>query len=738
MPLKSSSWRHALLSGKIADNALEPLSLKGFSISTKLVAGFLAVSVIAVLIGFSGLYFIDRINNTLNNITDVAAPTVETSDDLIVNILEATSIGRKIIVEDKEADLVPLIQKFESLNDAFSSSFLDLQNLVKDETLLEELRIAKREQKEFVDHALAMITAHEHELDQKTKSANILVKFDTAGAELIRALDILADENEREMAEAEEEGNNLQRNGASGALINRVLSHLLDRDYPVVESALKLQRIILEMRGIAGEFLADDVAANLPEKEKDFRTLYEEALPHLVVLHDLTESRQERIAVAAFETMFISWADIVEGPDKLFTTHHRMLEARLSTSRMAERMEINAANAARALNRVAAVAAGISEGADEAAASAVGQASRAILILLVLALFGSLGLLWLVVATVVRPIRNLTEVMHSLGDSYGQPLSATGSVGDEVTQLRIAFNSLEAKVRQRTDELQQRSLELKQANTDLGHELAMRQGLERQLVHAQKLESLGTLAGGIAHDFNNMLYVILGCSKLALDALPKDDSTVSLIKQIDQAAQRSSLIVNQILFFSRQEVPDRHPVDVASVLKESVLLLRAGLLSSTDLNIDIEENSGIVFADETQIQQVVVNLVTNAFQAHSGRKGTIDLCVKQIIVDTDFADQHIALNSGPYVRISVSDKGDGISDDVLRKMFDPFYTTKAVGEGTGLGLAVVHGIVAAHDGAILVSTEVGRGTRFDVYFPTCPPGALSAQTQRQPVMMYEG
>ena len=738
MPVKSRSWRHRLSGDTLADKALRHLPLEGLSISTKLVAGFLTVSVIAVLIGFSGLYFIDRINNTLNNITDVAAPTVETSDDLIVNILEATNIGRKIIVENRKADFAPLIRAFESLNDAFASSFLDLQDLVKDETLLDELQVAKREQSQFVDHALAMITAHEHELDQKAKSADMLVRFDAAGAELMRALDTLADENEREMAKAEEEGDDLEKSGASGALINGVLGHLFDRDYPVVESALKLQRLIMEMRGIAGEFLADGVAANLPEKETAFRTLYEKALPHLDVLHDLTESNEDRTAVASFETMFTNWTDAAEGPGNLFATHHQMLEARLSAGQMAERMEINADNAAQALNRVAAVAAGISEGADEAAASAVGQASRAILILLVLALFGSMGLLWLVVATVVRPIRNLTEIMHSLGDSYGQPLSATGPAGDEVTQLRFAFNSLEAKVRQRTAELQQRSLELKQANTDLGHELAMRQGLERQLVHAQKLESLGTLAGGIAHDFNNMLYVILGCAKLALDALPKEDSTVPLIEQINQAAQRSSLIVNQILFFSRQEVPDRHPVDVADILRESVLLLRAGLLSSTDLNIDIEEDSGIVFADETQIQQVVVNLVTNAFQAHSDRKGVIDLSVRQVVVDADFADQHIALSAGPYVRISVSDDGDGISDDVLMKMFDPFFTTKAVGEGTGLGLAVVHGIVAAHDGAILVSTEPGHGTCFDVYFPACPPEALPEQAEKRPVTMHEG
>lgn len=691
--------------------------LESLPISTKLVAGFIAVASVAALIGITGLYFIDGINKTLNGITDVAAPTVETSDDLIAYIYEATKVAEEIIADEEISDIEVLIVEFNELNASFDVSFLELQELVTDSALMDELSFVKVRQEQFIQHAVAMMVAHREELEKEAAGFELLREFDDVGAELITALDEFAEENEIEMAKAEEEGDRLEQIGANSGAINSVLGQLFDQDYPVVEAALKSQRLIIEMQDTAGEFLAEEKAVNLPNIETEFQKLNEAVLPHLNVLKDLAETEEDVMDASVLETRLERWTEIAYGRNRLFDTHRQMLEAEALADSLTELMESDADEIALALDRVAETADAISDGADEAAAEAVSQAQTAIVTLLALALSASLALLWLVVATVVRPVRSLTNEMVSLGESYGQTLVPNKSRGDEVTQLGLAFDHLEEQVRQRTKELQLRSAELDAANTDLEQELVTRQELEEQLVRTQKLEGLGTLAGGIAHDFNNMLYVILGCSKLALEELPNGSAVIPLIEKIDQAAERSSSIVNQILFFSRQEEPEKRPVNIAEIVGESVTLLRAGLPSSMKLTVDIDTDSGVVLGDETQIQQITVNLVTNAFQAHEDGRGSISLSVQRVDVGKELASQHISLDPGPHVCIAVADQGIGIPDNVLMKIFDPFFTTKPVGEGTGLGLAVVHGIVTSHGGTVVIKTEIDHGTTFEVYLP---------------------
>lgn len=691
--------------------------MANLSISTKLVAGFATISLIAVLVGITGLYFIDKINTTLNNISDVAAPTVETSDDLIALIFEATKVSEEIIVEEDLNEIGPLSQELASLNQRFADTYLELQGLVEDESLLDELETARQEQSEFVEHASQMIITHRQRLQREAASIRLLEDFDAAGTELTKALDEFAEENEIQMAKAEEEGDILEQEGAGGAAVNKVLGQLFDKDYPVVEAALKTQRLIIELQDTAGEYLAEGRPHNLHVIEADFLRIYDKVKPHLEVLARLAETEEDLSDTVNLETMLQNWVQLALGNGQLFKTHQSMLEAKTQTKLLAERLEADADNVVAALDKVAETADAISDGADDAAEQAVDQARTTILTLLVLAFITSLSLLSLVVMTVVRPIKNLTSKMATLGEGYGPALFPLTNSGDEVGQLRRTFDHLELQIRQRTAELQQRTSELDEANRDLGQELVQRHALERQLVHTQKLDSLGTLAGGIAHDFNNMLYVILGSTQIALNDLPAGSPLASVVSRIDKAAQRSKSIVDQILFFSRQEAANRVPIEIGSAVEESLTLLRAGLPSSMILNVEIDPECGTVLADESQIQQLTVNLVTNAYQSHAARKGTITLSLSPVEINQHFADQHLGLKPGPHVRLSVVDQGCGISDEILLKIYDPFFTTKPVGEGTGLGLAVVHGIVTAHEGVIVILTRVGHGTTFEVYFP---------------------
>lgn len=709
---------------------LTPLASR--SISTKLVAGFATISLLAVLVGVTGLYVIDKINTTLNNISDVAAPTVETSDDLIALIFEATKVAEEITAEENIGDIAPLADELDSLNSRFADSYLELQGLVDDESLLDELATARQEQSEFVEHALQMVTTHRNRLTREAAGIRLLAAFDAAGSELTTALDEFAEENEVQMAKAEEEGDRLEEAGADGALVNAVLGQLFDKDYPVVEAALKMQRLIVELQDTAGEYLAEGKPESLRAVERDFLTIYDRIKPHLEVLGRLAETEEDHADTASLKTMLSKWVDLALADGQLFKTHQSMLEAKSQTKLLADRLEADADNVVAALDKVAETADAISDGADDAAESAVNQANTTILALLILALVCSVALLGLIVLTVVRPIKSLTTAMASLGEGYGPALTPPSQSGDEVELLRRTFDHLELQVRQRTAQLQQRTSELDAANRDLGQELVQRHALERQLVHTQKLDSLGTLAGGIAHDFNNMLYVILGSTKIALTDLPKGSSLAKLVSRIDKAAQRSKSIVDQILFFSRQEAANREPTELSRAVEESLTLLRAGLPSSVILQVEIDHDCGIVLADESQIQQLTVNLVTNAYQAHADRKGTITVSLDPVDIDRHFAEQHLGLKPGPHVRLSVIDQGCGIADDILLKIYDPFFTTKPVGEGTGLGLAVVHGIVTAHEGVIVISTRVGHGTTFDIYFPVYsgvePAGFVGRET----------
>jgi PAS domain S-box-containing protein len=238
--------------------------------------------------------------------------------------------------------------------------------------------------------------------------------------------------------------------------------------------------------------------------------------------------------------------------------------------------------------------------------------------------------------------------------------------------------------------------------------------LERQLGHAQKLDTLGTLAGGIAHDLNNTLVPIMALAKLTMRQLAEGSRERDNLATILRASERARDLVGQILAFSRNDAPTREPVDVAALLREALAMLRASLPATTQL-VELIAAVPPVLGDAGQLHQVIVNLVVNAAQAIGGQMGTITVALDS---------ERRALPEGAGIgsplscaHLSVRDTGCGMNEATLARIFDPFFTTKPVGEGTGLGLSVVHGIVARHGGDLTAESRPGRGTRFDVYLP---------------------
>jgi PAS domain S-box-containing protein len=249
--------------------------------------------------------------------------------------------------------------------------------------------------------------------------------------------------------------------------------------------------------------------------------------------------------------------------------------------------------------------------------------------------------------------------------------------------------------------------------------------LERQVQQAQKMESLGVLAGGIAHDFNNILGAQIGFNELAKGIIPAGSEAQNYLAEIEKASLRARDLVSQILDFSRQGEQEQEPIVLQRVIEEAMSLLRKAVPSTIDFECDVGTGKTLVVADATQIHRVAMNLGTNAYHAMRERGGTLTvrLDVKQI-VDEAVTD----LEEGLYARLSVSDTGHGMTQDTIARIFEPYYTTKAVQDGTGLGLAMVLGIVQKTGGSITVESRLGEGSTFDVYLPVYAriPGSVSS------------
>ncbi len=240
--------------------------------------------------------------------------------------------------------------------------------------------------------------------------------------------------------------------------------------------------------------------------------------------------------------------------------------------------------------------------------------------------------------------------------------------------------------------------------------------LQQQLFQAQKMEAIGTLAGGIAHDFNNILAAIIGFAEMALQQDSTGQQSRLNVREILKAGMRAKELVHQILAFSRQTEQRRRPVQIAAIVEEALKLLRSILPVTIAMESRIQTNS-LIEADPTQIHQVIINLGTNAAHAMRERGGILTALLTDVYLDTVTAVNHQKINPGHYVRLTIEDTGHGMDADTLERIFEPYFTTKKIGEGTGLGLAVAHGIIKSHKGAITVKSRPGVGTAFTLFFP---------------------
>ena len=302
----------------------------------------------------------------------------------------------------------------------------------------------------------------------------------------------------------------------------------------------------------------------------------------------------------------------------------------------------------------------------------------------------------------------------------------------ENTRTEALNQNLELRVQERTSELNQAVSFLREeiAERKLAEEERAR--MEVDLRHAQKLQAIGVLAGGVAHDFNNILTAIAGYVELAQDLLSKDSEAHSHLEQVTKATTRAGDLVRGLLMFSRKGAHSPDLITVAQVVTEALDLLRASIPSNVEFHRNIDADCGCIFADPGLIHQVVMNLCTNAYQAMAGSRGQLEVSLVPIEANAGTSDRPTEIPEGSYVRLRVSDTGPGIPPTIAERIFEPFFTTKTRGQGTGLGLSVVHGIVTGYGGFIRFENRHPHGTTFFVYLPRITTGHPVEAVHRHP------
>lgn len=508
------------------------------TIRGRLTAGLTLMGALILISGALSLFYVNQLENQLNQLSDEVVPVMETTDDLIANLWESAKVANEILASEEIPELKARAAEIKELAKLFDDTEQELLTLISKPERVALIKKASTEQDEFLSHALKMSEQKLIELEKEIISEKLLDEFDSSGAKLISMLDEFAVENEEEMQKAEDEGDALVARGGSASDVNDVLGSLFESDYPVVEAALKLQRLVIEMQDTSGEYLAEEDPANLPNIQKEFEALAKQADEYFTVLTNLAESDEDKEDAKVLIASFNNWVTSANNEDALFDSYRDQLSAEALADQLTEELEVDVDNADAYFEEIAEEADAFSDNADEKAAEVLNQAFFGILSLTAIAIV--IGALVLIVSykTVLAPIDTLLNSMESIAEGEGDLTQRVdASSQDELGQLARAFNQFVYKVQVLVQEISTATNEIVDS-TDRQRDISVR---SKEAILQQ-----GTETDSVATAMNEITVTAQEVARSAANAAQSTDEASNETKAAKSVVQQSISSVQQL------------------------------------------------------------------------------------------------------------------------------------------------------------------------------------------------
>ncbi|TMO47068.1 hypothetical protein CWC25_02120 [Pseudoalteromonas sp. S4389] len=508
------------------------------TIRGRLTAGLTLMGALILISGALSLFYVNQLENQLNQLSDEVVPVMETTDDLIANLWESAKVANEILASEEIPELKARAAEIKELAKLFDDTEQELLTLISKPERVALIKKASTEQDEFLSHALKMSEQKLIELEKEIISEKLLDEFDSSGAKLISMLDEFAVENEEEMQKAEDEGDALVARGGSASAVNDVLGSLFESDYPVVEAALKLQRLVIEMQDTSGEYLAEEDPANLPNIQKEFEALAKQADEYFTVLTNLAESDEDKEDAKVLIASFNNWVTSANNEDALFDSYRDQLSAEALADQLTEELEVDVDNADAYFEEIAEEADAFSDNADEKAAEVLNQAFFGILSLTAIAIV--IGALVLIVSykTVLAPIDTLLNSMESIAEGEGDLTQRVdASSQDELGQLARAFNQFVYKVQVLVQEISTATNEIVDS-TDRQRDISIR---SKEAILQQ-----GTETDSVATAMNEITVTAQEVARSAANAAQSTDEASNETKAAKSVVQQSISSVQQL------------------------------------------------------------------------------------------------------------------------------------------------------------------------------------------------
>lgn len=529
------------------------------SIKARLVIGLSIMALLVVLSAGGGLLSVFSLDDQINTITDEAGPTIEETDDLIAALWESAKVANEILASEDLAEVNTLAKELEQLSVSFNVTYKTLRETIDEQKYIELVDSALKEHKEFDLHVSQMIEAHTNELNEEEKAKSLLDEFDSQGSALIVRLDEFAIENEAEMQKAEDEGDAILARGGTAAQVNSVLGELFEKDYPVVEAALKLQRLVIEMQDTSGEYLAEEDPSKLPPIKVNFDELVASAKPFFDILTDLAETEEDKQDARDLIAAFDVWIALANSDEQLFDSYRDQLDMEYKADQFTEELEKDVDNADAVLEQVAATSDAFMDSADENAAESVNSAIAVQVGFIVAALIVCGFMILLFIKLLITPLKELSARLYDIAQGDGDLTQRVDdSATDEVGELAKGFNIFVERIQELIKKITHASGEISSS--------------------ASSMDSLiGSVAGSVESQ-----------SK-------ETDSTARAIKELSKSAQEINSNIQNVSN-STSSASDEGK-QAKNVVEESVESIRT-------LARDIEESSEVVENLNTEAESI--------------------------------------------------------------------------------------------------------------------------------------